>query len=62
MQYITKMLEYGNILISGKSVADPGSSSQILDPDFYPSRIPDPTGGKENLLSYIFLHPQISQN
>jgi hypothetical protein len=24
------------------SVADPGCSSRIPDPDFYPSRIPDP--------------------
>jgi hypothetical protein len=26
----------------GGSVADPGCLSQIPDPDFYPSRIPDP--------------------
>jgi hypothetical protein len=30
------------------SVADPGSLSRISDPDFYPSRIPDPkTATKE---------------
>jgi hypothetical protein len=30
------------------SVADPGCLSRIPDPDFYPSRIPDPkTGRKE---------------
>jgi hypothetical protein len=30
------------------SVADPGCLSRIPDPDFYPSRIPDPkTGTKE---------------
>ncbi len=30
------------------SVADPGCFSRIPDPDFYPSRIPDPkTGTKE---------------
>jgi hypothetical protein len=30
------------------SVADPGCLSRILDPDFYPSRIPDPkTATKE---------------
>jgi hypothetical protein len=26
----------------GGSVADPGFLSRIADPDFYPSRIPDP--------------------
>jgi hypothetical protein len=41
------------------SVADPGCLSRILDPDFYPSRIPDPKtgtteGGEKNLLSYLF--------
>ncbi len=39
----------------------------ILDPDFYPSRIPDPkTATKERdekkILSNIFLLPHISQN
>ncbi len=40
------------------SVADPGCLSRIPDPDFYPSRIPDPKtatkerGEKKNLLSY----------
>jgi hypothetical protein len=46
------------------SVADTGFLSQIPDPDFYPSRIPDPgsriqkpeqkRGVKKNLLSYLF--------
>jgi hypothetical protein len=52
------MLESGNILISGNSVADPGSLSRILDPDFYPSRIPDPTGGKK-IVVIDFLQPQL---
>jgi hypothetical protein len=30
------------IRISVNSVADPGCLSRIPDPDFYPSRIPDP--------------------
>ncbi len=30
------------ILCTGASVADPGCLSRIPDPDFYPSRIPDP--------------------
>jgi hypothetical protein len=30
------------IFIAGGSVADPGCLSRIPDPDFYPSRIPDP--------------------
>jgi len=47
------------------SVADPGCLSQIPDPDFYPSRIPDlgsriqkqqqKRGVKKDLLSYLFL-------
>jgi hypothetical protein len=42
------------------SVADPGCLSRIPDPDFYPSRIPDPkTGRKERgekkILSNILL-------
>jgi hypothetical protein len=48
------------------SVADPGCLSRIPDPDFYPSRIPDPGSripdpktatkdrGEKNLLSYLF--------
>jgi hypothetical protein len=40
-------------------VADPGCLSRILDPDFYPSRIPDPKiamkdRGEKKLLSYLF--------
>jgi hypothetical protein len=39
-------------------VADPGCLSLIPDPDFYPSRIPDPKTVtkevKKNLLSYFF--------
>jgi hypothetical protein len=39
-------LENGKILES--SVSDPGCLSRIPDPDFYPSRIPDPkTATKE---------------
>jgi hypothetical protein len=39
------------------SVADPGCLSRIPDPDFYPSRIPDPKTAtkerlKKNLMSY----------
>jgi hypothetical protein len=30
------------IALKHLSVADPGCLSQIPDPDFYPSRIPDP--------------------
>jgi hypothetical protein len=30
------------------SVADPGCLSRIADPDFYPSRIPDPDPGSKN--------------
>jgi hypothetical protein len=35
----------GSALKKLTSVADPGCLSRILDPDFYPSRIPDPTTG-----------------
>jgi hypothetical protein len=47
-----------NYIVS--SVADPGCLSRILDPDFYPTRIPDPgieinREVKKNLLSYFFL-------
>jgi hypothetical protein len=34
--------KYRVICISNASVADPGCLSRIPDPDFYPSRIPDP--------------------
>jgi hypothetical protein len=47
------------------SVADPGCSSKIPDPDFYPSRIPDlgsriqkqqqKRGVKKKFLSYLFM-------
>jgi hypothetical protein len=30
-------------IVSILSVADPGCLSRIPDPDFYPSKIPDPT-------------------
>ncbi len=52
------------------SVADPGCLSQIPDPDFYPSRIPDLGSripdpktamidiGEKNLLSYLFFGSQ----
>jgi hypothetical protein len=41
------------------SMVDPGCLSRIPDPDFYPSRIPDPKtamkdGGEKNLLSNLF--------
>jgi hypothetical protein len=47
------------------SVADPGCLSRIPDPDFYPSRIPDPktvTKEVKKNLFYFFLKSQISQN
>ncbi len=49
------------------SVADPGCLSRILIFTHPGSRIPDPKTatkerGEKNLLSYIFLYPQISQN
>jgi hypothetical protein len=49
------------------SVADPGCLSRIPDPDFYPSRIPDPkTGTKEKgekkLVVIPFYVATISQN
>jgi hypothetical protein len=37
MEKIEKTISVSN------SVADPGCLSRITDPDFYPSRIPDPT-------------------
>jgi hypothetical protein len=43
------------------SVADPGCLSQIPDPDFYPSRIPDPKtatkerGEKKFVVIYFFI-------
>ncbi len=44
---------------TGTSVADPGCLFRIPDPDFSPSRIPDPKTstkerGEKNLLSYLF--------
>jgi hypothetical protein len=47
------------------SVADPGCSSWIPDPDFYPSRIPDPKTaakgrGEKIFVVTAFLEPQIS--
>jgi hypothetical protein len=45
------------------SVADPGCLSRILDPVFYPSRIPDPkTATKDRGEKKFFVKPQISQN
>jgi hypothetical protein len=35
------------------SVADPGYLSQVPDPDFYPSRIPDPRSQNSNKSSYL---------
>ncbi len=37
------MFKVVKIISSQTSVADPGCLSRIPDPDFYPSRIPDPT-------------------
>jgi hypothetical protein len=37
-----------NIFIQKVSVADPGCLSRIPDPDFYPSRIPDPGSKNSN--------------
>jgi hypothetical protein len=34
-------------VLSKSSVADPGCLSRIPDPDFYPSRIPDPKTATE---------------
>jgi hypothetical protein len=44
----------------GSSIADPGCLSWIQDPDFYPSRIPDPKTATEErsekkFLSYLFM-------
>jgi hypothetical protein len=36
-------------------VADPGCLSKIPDPDFYPSRIPDPKTGRKKGVKKIFL-------
>ncbi len=59
---------------SKTSVADPGCLSRIPDPDFYPSRIPDPGSriadpktatkerGEKKFLSYLFMWPHISLN
>jgi hypothetical protein len=49
------------------SVADPGCLSRIPDPEFYPSRIPDPKTvakkrGEKKFVVILFLLPQISQN
>jgi hypothetical protein len=55
---------HGSALIR-VSVADPGCSSRIPDPDFYPSRIQGPKtatkerGGKKSVVTLL---PQISQN
>jgi hypothetical protein len=44
------------------SVADPGCLSRIPDPDFYPSRIPDPKtatkerGEKNNFQTFLCSH------
>ena len=53
-----KFVKYNFFLDSHCSVADPGCVSRIPDPDFYPSRIPDPkTATKErvekNLMAYL---------
>ncbi len=49
----------GRTLTLSEPVADPGCLSPILDPDFYPYRIPDPKTatkrGEKKLLSYLVL-------
>jgi hypothetical protein len=44
------------------SVADPGCLSRIPDPDFYPSRIPDPKTTTKEVGEKKFDVIQISQN
>jgi hypothetical protein len=39
---------FGKEISSTASVADPGCLSRIPDPDFYPSRIPDPGSQNSN--------------
>jgi hypothetical protein len=39
---ISRKLAYFMFIEQKFSVADPGCLSRIPDPDFYPSRIPDP--------------------
>jgi hypothetical protein len=46
--FITVDPDLSRPLLLNTSVADPGCLSRIPDPDFYPSRIPDPkTAAKE---------------
>jgi hypothetical protein len=54
----------GVMVLSG---ADPGCLSRIPDPDFYPSRIPDPKTatkemGEKIFVIILFWQSQISQN
>jgi hypothetical protein len=50
MEKIEKAISVSN------SVADPGCLSRIPDPDFYPSRIPDPTTApKEEGEFFVFV-------
>jgi hypothetical protein len=44
--------------MTDSSVADPGCLSLIPDPDFYPSRIPDPkTATKDRCGKNLFVKP-----
>jgi hypothetical protein len=42
-------------MITAVSVADPGCLSRIPDPDFYPSRIPDPKTAKKRGVTKKFV-------
>ncbi len=60
------MDDIANVNIVDCSVADPGCLSRIPDPEFYPSRIPDPkTVTKERdekKFDILFCSHKISQN
>jgi hypothetical protein len=45
----------GNFYFQSSSVADPGCLSRIPDPDFYPSRIPDPNTATKDRGEKYFL-------
>jgi hypothetical protein len=44
----------GKLIALNSSVADPGCLSRIPDPDFYPSRIPDPKTATKDRGEKIF--------
>jgi hypothetical protein len=62
MNPVTSSMLFSGVEIVFDSVADPGCLFRIPDPDFYPSRIPDPTRSKKDVGGKICLEPQISQN